>query len=255
MNIHLTTFADDRMTISANKCIQSAMQHGATEYSIWTPNDLSAEFKETMADVLKHEKGAGFYCWKPYIVHRTMCKLADGDILVYCDAGNEWVGDMRQAIDGMDQGILFFSNGWNHLEWCKRDVWDCILGNQLERQPLHFGALGTVIPRNISQASQVQASTFFIHVTPETRKFIQEWYAWSLLPGMIDNEPSRLSNVPTFQEHRWDQSILCCLQIKYGYRLHWFPTTTAGHLKKDHPNDTYPVLLNHHRKRNHEWAK
>jgi hypothetical protein len=238
MTIHLTTFADDRMTISANKCVQSAMQHGATSYSIWTPNDLSAEFKETMADVLKHERGAGFYCWKPYIVHRTMCKMADGVTLVYCDAGNEWVGDMRKAMEGMDQDILFFSNGWQHLDWCKADCWRQILQ---EMRLQHW--------------QQVQASTFFIRVTPETRKFIQEWYAWSLLPGMIDNEPSRLPNVPTFQEHRWDQSILCCLQIKYGYRLHWFPTTTAGHLKKDYPNDTYPVLLNHHRKRNHEWVK
>jgi|GEM_PF-2454265 len=249
MNIHLTTFTDDRMTISANKCVQSAMQHGSTSYSIWTPRDLSDEFKETMANVLQHERGTGFYCWKPYIVHRTICKLADGDILVYCDAGNEWVGDMRQAIDAMDQDILFLSNGWRHMEWCKMDVIQAIL-------PSWFYSLGANGNYNseLDEFPQVQASTFFIHVTPQTRKFVQEWYAWSLIPGMIDNEPSRLPNVPTFQEHRWDQSILCCLQIKYGYKLHWFPTTTAQHLKANFPNDKYPTLLLHHRKRNNEWV-
>lgn len=249
--IKLVTFTDSGMTISANKCAQSAMQHGAESYSIWKPDDLSPEFRETMADVLKHERGAGFYCWKPYIVHREICRLKDGDILVYCDAGNEWVGNMRQAIDGMDQDILFFSNGWNHIDWCKMDCCAGIL-------PTWFDTLEGDIAepdRTLMKAKQVQASTFFIRATPETRKFIQEWYAWSLLPGMIDNEPSKLPNVSTFQEHRWDQSILCCLQIKYGYALHWFPTTTAAHLKKDYPNDTYPVLLNHHRKRNHEWVK
>lgn len=242
--IKLITFTDDRMTISANKCIQSAMKHGADGYSIWTPGDLSAEFKETMAEVLQHERGAGFYCWKPYIVHREMCRLKDGDILVYCDAGNEWISDMRQAISCMDQDIMFFSNGWRHLDWCKGDCWRAILPGYDD----HGEAYG-----RLREQPQVQASTFFVRVTPTTRNFIQEWYAWSLLPGMIDNEPSILPNIPTFREHRWDQSILCCLQIKYGYRLHWFPTTTAAHLKAGFANDRYPALLWHHRKRNHEW--
>jgi len=240
--IKLVTFTDDRMTTSANKCAQSAMQHGADAYSIWTPNDLSAEFRETMADVLRHERGAGFYCWKPYIVHREMCRVPDGTILVYCDAGNEWVGDMQWAINAMDQDILFFSNGWNHVDWCKMDCLDGILTSIWHQV-------------QADAAKQVQASTLFIRVTSETRRFIQEWYAWSIMPGMIDNEPSKMPNVPTFQEHRWDQSILCCLQIKYGYRLHWFPTTTAGHLRHLHPGDNYPILLDHHRKRNNEWVK
>jgi len=81
--IKLVTFTDHNMTVSANRCAESAMKHGADGYSIWTPNDLSPEFRETMSDVLKHERGAGFYCWKPYIVHREMCRLKDGDTLVF----------------------------------------------------------------------------------------------------------------------------------------------------------------------------
>ena len=249
--IKLVTFTDDNMTISASRCVQSGMKYGGESYGLWTPNDLSPEFRETMADVLKHERGAGYYCWKPYIVHREMCRLDDGDILVYCDAGNEWIGDMRQAIAAMDQGILFFSNGWKHLDWCKMDTLRTILPSQTVDVALFRGQEQYTELGNIRQ---VQASTFFVRISRETRRFIQEWYAWSLLPGMIDNAPSILRNVPTFQEHRWDQSILCCLQIKYGYRLHWFPTTTAQHLKIGFANDKYPALLWHHRKRNHEWG-
>lgn len=246
--IKLVTFCDDRMTISATKCVHSAMQHGADAYSIWTPNDLSGEFKETMAGVLKHERGAGFYCWKPYIVHREMCKLADGDTLVYCDAGNEWVGDMREAIKAMDQDILFFSNGWPHMDWCKMDCLMEIL--RPENVSIGFTDSWLEIPYHWPQ---VQASTFIIRVTSETRKFIKEWYSWSLMPGLIDNEPSVLPNIQSFQEHRWDQSILCCLQIKYGYHLHWFPSTMYMNKKGDYPEDKYPALLNHHRKRNDQW--
>lgn len=235
--IKLITFTDDRMTISAQRCVESAMRNGAEAYSVWVPHDLSDEFKRLQEDLLKDERGFGWWCWKPYIVNEEMMNADDGDILVYCDAGNEWVGDMRQAIAAMDQDILFFSNGWRHMDWCKMDTAFAILHDSDES----------------FESEQVQASTFFIRVTPETRKFIKEWYAWSLMPGMISNEPSMLPNVATFQEHRHDQAILCCLQIKYGYRLYWFPTTTARHLQADFPNDKYPVLLNHHRKRNNEW--
>lgn len=243
--IKLITFTDYRMTISANKCVESAMKHGADGYSIWTPNDLSEEFRETMANVLQHERGAGYYCWKPYIVQREMCRLKDGDILVYCDAGNEWIGDMREAVAGMDQDIMFFSNGWDHADWCKMDTLIAVVPGAL----CEYWESGTV-----TKAKQVQASTFFLRVSPATRRFVQEWYGWSIIPGIINNEPSIEENISSFQEHRWDQSILCCLQIKYGYRLHWFPTTTAGHLRTGFEGDKYPVLLNHHRKRNHEWG-
>lgn len=236
------------MTISATKCAQSAMQHGADGYSIWTPNDLPEHFKQLQAEVLKHERGAGFYCWKPFIVNEEVMKAKDGDIIVWCDAGNEWVGDMREAVKGMDQDILFFSNGWRHLDWCKMDTLHAIMPAASRESPA--GEIGI---HTIESHTQVQASTFFIRVSAQSRDLIQEWYKWSIVPGMIDNEPSKLTNVSTFQEHRWDQSILCCLQIMYGYRLHWFPTTTAQHLKSNFPNDKYPTLLFHHRKRNNEW--
>ena len=251
--IKLVTFTDHNMTTSATRCAQSAMKFGADAYSIWTPGDLSSEFRETMADVLKHSFGAGYYCWKPYIVHREMCRAKDGDIIVWCDAGNEWIADMRQAIAAMYQDCLFFSNGWNHVDWCKMDCIPPILSSHFVSE--YSNSQEGTYSKFLENEKQLQASTFFIRVTQETRRFIQEWYGWSLIPGMIDNEPSVLPNLETFREHRWDQSILCCLQIKYGYRLHWFPTTTAAHLKAKFANDKYPALLWHHRRRNDEWPK
>lgn len=234
--IKLTTFTDDRMTISAQLCTKSAMKHGADAYSIWMPGDLDQQFRQTMHYVLKEERGAGFYAWKPYVCQMEMMHLNDGDILVWCDAGNEWVDDMYKAIAAMDQDILFFDNGWKHIEWCKMDCLNTITPNW---------------PISDREVNQLQASTFFIRVTPETRKFVQEWFAWSLMPGMIDNEPSKLPNVPGFREHRWDQSILTCLQIKHGYRLHWFPSHTNMH--REAAMKEYPVMFVHHRKRNNEW--
>lgn len=237
--IKITTFTDSRMTISASRMCESAIKFGADSYSIWTPNDLSIEFKETMKKELEVDKGYGLYCWKPYIVHREMCRLQDGDVLVYCDAGNEWVGDMKTATPGYDIPFMFFGNGWPNGDWCK--------GDMIKRM------FRGVDEDRFIKGQQVQASTFFLRVCASTRKFVQEWYAWSISPGMIDNSDSLCFNKPTFREHRWDQSILSALIYQWNITLHWFPTTTARHLQANHPDDKYPVLLNHHRKRNNEY--
>lgn len=237
------------MTISAQKCAESAMKFGADSYSIWTPADLSPEWKETQAALMNADRGPFWWAWKPYIVHREMCRAKDGDYVIYADAGNEWVADMRSAIAAMDQDILFFSNGWRHVDWCKMDC----LHEILDRFNDHR-SYSLIDVFEDHKEEQVQASTFFVRVTPETRRFIQEWYGWSMIPGMIDNEPSKLENIHTFREHRHDQAILTCLQIKYGYSLHWFPSTVFVNQWHKFPNDHYPAMLNHHRRRNADWA-
>jgi hypothetical protein len=73
------------------------------------------------------------------------------------------------------------------------------------------------------------------------------------MPGFIDDSPSMLPNHPEFQEHRHDQAILTCLQIKYQIKAHWWPSTYNLHQREHFPEDTYPPILNHHRKRNWEW--
>lgn len=234
--VKLVAFTDHRMTISAMKCAQSALKFGADSYSIWTPADLGQEFRKGHTiELLAEERGPMWWAWKPYIILSEMRKAQFGDIIVYCDAGNEWIADLRHAVNAMDQDILFFSNGFQHSDWCKMDT------------------VMAILPEGVTWEKQVQASTIFLKVTIDTHRFVCEWLKWSYEPRLIDNSASILPNVSTFREHRHDQAILTCLQIKYAYRLHWFPTTTAGSLRKDHPGDTYPVLLNHHRKRNNEW--
>jgi hypothetical protein len=86
-------------------------------------------------------------------------------------------------------------------------------------------------------------------VCDNTKDFMREWLAWCQMPGLIDDSPSQ-DNWKEFAEHRHDQAILTCLQIKHGYKLHWWPTIYSDHLPR---TDSYPAMFNHHRKRNNEW--
>jgi hypothetical protein len=246
--IKLITYTDDRMTISANKLGISAAKFGADRVKIYTPDDLPDEFKKRMAPVLEQSRGAGFYCWKPWVVKHALEDMTSFDTLIWSDAGTEWIQPINLLIErGLQaEDNLFFSNGWPHVEWCKMDL--------LKRVFPEYG-VSDVVTADINSRKQLQASHFLLRATGKMKALVGEWLQATYEPGLIDNEPSILPNVPTFQEHRWDQSILCCLQIAYGLKLHWFPSTTGFHIKDQHPEDTYPAMFIHHRKRNDEWPR
>lgn len=248
--IKLVTYTDERMTTSAHRLGISAAKQGADVVKIYRPDDLHPDFRKRMADVLRHERGAGFYCWKPWVVNDAIKDMTSSDVLVWSDAGTEWLNPIRLLVDKCLQSPdnLFFSNGWKHIEWCKMDLIKEIFPDYGDPTPM-----GDAVTEKLNKAPQVQASHFLMRGTTRMKKFVEEWLELSMKPGLIDNEPSVSPNVPTFAEHRWDQSTLCCLQILYGFKLHWFPSTTGFHLKPQHPDDDYPAMFLHHRKRNNEW--
>lgn len=250
--IKLITYTDDRMTISAHKLGISAAKMGADVVKIYRPEDLPETFIRRMAAVLAHERGAGFYCWKPWCVLDAIKDMTSSDVLVWSDAGSEWINPIKILVDQCLQqpDNLFFSNGWKHIEWCKMD-----LIHEVFPDYGYPGPAGDAITKVVNDAEQLQASHFLLRGTSRIKQFVQEWLELSMKPGMIDNESSKEANVPTFQEHRWDQSTLCCLQLLYGFKLHWFPSTTGFHLKPKHPDDNYPAMFIHHRKRNNEWPR
>ncbi len=237
--IYGVVYADDNMRKSQKVCAESMKRAGISDIHLHTPMTLGDDFTRMTRYILKEDRGAGYWIWKPYVIDLTMSlfySVKDGDYIVYADAGVEFVAPINHIISRMEQDIFFFTNGFPHVEWCKGDVLRAICGD-IGRDKL-----------------QVQASVIVIRVSPETRRFIREWLLWCLMPGFIDDSPSVSPNYPTFAEHRHDQAVLTCLQIKYGYRLHFWPTNYSEHIRHTaQPGDDYPTLFNHHRKRDNEW--
>jgi hypothetical protein len=255
--IRLTTFCDQRMTKALELCTTSAREHGVDRCYPWAKDMISGsnlsghqkEFYLFNRDVLDQDRGAGYWLWKPYILMRALEQCEEGDILIYADAGVEFVANVNEVVSRMDENIFFFTNGFSHAEWCK---WDVIEG--INRNSLSYPKCGSDLDKEYGKKTQVQASVIFFKVNDNTRSFIKEWFLWCQMPGFIDDSPSKLTNYPTFAEHRHDQAILTCLQIKYGYKLHFWPTKYSEHIRHTaRPEDNYPTLFNHHRKRDHEW--
>ncbi len=251
--IRLVTFADSRMTTSAKLCCLSASKMGVDVCWPQSPDTITQEFRDMNAEIFKHDRGYGYWVWKPYFIYKSMLNCRDGDILIYSDAGVEFVNPVSHIIDKMDEDIFFFTNGFPHVEWCKGDVLNEMLGwvNSWNFEAtVRYGnaaVKGGIV--EINTFKQVQASVIFFRVNETTRNFVKEWLLYCQMPGFIDDSPSKLPNYPTFAESRHDQSILTCLAIKHGYTIdHWWPTQYSMHLPRSE-RDNYPVMFNHHRRR------
>jgi hypothetical protein len=261
---HLVTFASEDMSRSAELCVESAKRHGVNRASRMVPAEPSTE------------RGYGFWRWKPQAILAAMRgddfqqPLTDGDILIYADAGVEFIDNVNYIIDRMDQDIFLFGNMFEHAHWCKRDIVEAVW--PLNYHGDHNGAKTTCDCHEAESwarfGKQVQASVIFFRVNEHTRTFVKEWLHWCLWEGgrLIDDSPNRnapfIKNHPEFQENRHDQAILTTLAYREGIKLHYWPAVYNRFVpggpvftyEKGEYADDYPPLFHHHRLRNHEWS-
>lgn len=264
----------------------SAKAHGADYVNYWpwdAPSSHSrragtgvkqTSFYKQNESLLSQPRGLGFWAWKPYIIGKNMKSLSDGDVLIYSDAGVEFINNVNHIIDRMghekpQDDIWLFGNNWEHAHWCKRDVIEAVWPDGY-RDELYANAErnpdATFFDTSWSRfGKQVQASVIFFRVSDYSRAFVKEWLDWCLFEGgrLIDDSPSRLPNHPEFQEHRHDQAILTTMAYREGIKLHWWPAVyNKGGSPEfvyeklpEYAGDDYPVLFSHHRLRDSEWPK
>jgi hypothetical protein len=255
MQTHLICYSDDQMTISQQLCTRSAREVGKIDHTYALgPHAIDPGFTRLHKDILTADQrggGKGFWLWKPYIVQQAIENMNDGDILIYCDSGIEWVNDVNHLLRAMaiekyeaENDIFLFSNGHRHIDWCKKEVFDHMLPNIITDYPR----------RNWEELKQVQASVMLFRVNSYTKEFCKHWLAWSCIPGFID-DTLRGPQFGEFREHRNDQSILTNLQIADDIPLHFWPAQYWENKRADFPGDRYPQMFYHHRRRNPEWLE
>lgn len=251
MTVHLVTFHTPDFSRSLARCVSSALQYGVTQTHPCSPSVLPPDMQKRC----EGKRGFGWWQWKPQVIEIAMRGCANGDTLIYADVGVEFINNVSHIIERMDQDIFLFGNNWEHAHWCKRDiveaVWPCNKDSNCPRP--HYEVWDKF-------GKQCQASVIFFRVSDYSRQFVAEWLKWCLFEGgrLIDDSPSRAPNHPEFRENRHDQSILTTLAYREGIKLHWWPASYndgAFNYEKlsEYAGDDYPILFNHHRRRNHEW--
>ena len=156
--------------------------------------------------IMQNKRGCGYWLWKPYLIHKNLESMKNGDILLYLDCGCELDIHNKTKISEMfyllNNCKLICSSTQIEFIWNKMDL-------ILELQMLHNGHLMT---------PQKQAGAIALLACDETRKLAKDWYniASSNNYHFIDDTPSVRENINGFNEHRHDQSIFSLLVKKYG---------------------------------------
>jgi hypothetical protein len=150
----------------------------------------------------------GYFAWKPFIIHDLLTNINDGDIVVYWDCipkfpkfdasfGNflEYVNENYEMIAGLQTRAI-------HTQYTKHDCFE----------------LMKCTDNKYFKRKQIQASWSIWKKTPKTMKILTEWVKWCKNENVVRCDLPNVTGNCKFEkkvEHRWDQSILTNLAVKY----------------------------------------
>lgn len=167
--------------------------------------DIDPLFQEKNKNILSQSRGAGYWCWKSYLLDKYLKEIDDDDILFYIDAASIFIHSIDSLIevfkrDNLD--VMTFRQ--NHLSyiWTKRDTF--ILTNTDNTKYTHTAQrVGGVILTKKSEFSKM---------------FFQEYLHYSQDYRILTDSPNELGkpNYDGFRDHRHDESLISILAKKYN---------------------------------------
>ena len=169
-------------------------------------SDIDTTFYEKNSHILNENRGAGYWLWKPYFIHKTLQNMNEGDLLFYSDSGSHFLTGIDSLMDKVnnENKILLFTleDFHTHKKWTKRD---CFHYMNLDQEPF-------------LSVNQILASFVVCIKTKSNIQFFEEWLKYAQDSRIITDAPNTcgLSNYPEFKDHRHDQSILSLLGRKYN---------------------------------------
>jgi hypothetical protein len=207
MFVHFVSYGDDKYVKSRIRIIEEALQLDIFETCrVFTPETLEEDFKTRFKRLLDQPRGGGYWCWKPYIVLKTLQQIPDGHWLFYADAGcsllQDRKGQIKQLISQMEEkGKKIFALKMSHHPekyWTKGDL---LLYFNIKNQA------------NIIDSGQYIGGIFFVKNVKEIREMFEDMlWIMERNPELIDDTPSKEPNDKNFKDHRHDQSLFSIMR-------------------------------------------
>ena len=183
------------------------------------------KFEKFLRKKLVPSRGFGYWCWKAFIISKTLESMNDGDILFYTDIGchlnKEGINKFYEYLDMViDNGALCFELSYIEKIWTKSDLFN------------YFNMLND---KNITDTPQRVATTFLLLKNESNLNIVNKWLQVYYDDfSLTDDTPSKIPNADTFKEHRHDQSIFSILAKSYNLF-----TINAGEV--ENTNKEFPI--------------
>jgi hypothetical protein len=219
--IHFITFGDSGFAETKKRLLSQAESLGwfdtATAYGT---EDLDDDFKERFKSILTMPRGGGYWIWKPYIIHKHLEKIKDGDILIYLDAGcyinpngykrfKEYI-EMLNADESGDSGdsegcISFQMSHHTEDKWTTKEIFEHFNIHEDSRDIIESGqfiATVRMFKKNANSMNIVSAWRNALYQNPLL--FTDYYNDANAADAVVFNN----FNKNKFIENRHDQSVL-----------------------------------------------
>lgn len=206
MKLNLLTYSDSLYKESQMKLVQHAYSLGCFN-EIYTKNRdhlIATDFYHDHKYILDKPKGGGLCLWKPYFIIDTLCRMDEGDVLLYMDSA-DWINNGEQLRDSLlnfmqDKDMLLTAGAFPNKNYTKRDAFvlmDCDNSKYWD-------------------AIQLEAGVLVVKNTEFAAKIMLEWLTWCENAAIItdDENVCELPNLDGFIDIRYDQSVLTNVAIK-----------------------------------------
>jgi len=207
MKLAFVNYADEKFSDYQKTCLKNIADHGAVDMVVpyTRPWLESTKFYEDNKHILDLERGGGYCAWKPYVILNTMLQhLEEGDFLLYVDSGDETRPGIGDYVRGIleNQEILLVQGAHPNKCWTKRD---CFVKMGCDSEEYW-------------NANQLEAGVCAFKKCERIINLLKEWGSWCLDEDIITEKENTCGkdNFECFEEHRYDQSVLTNLSVKYN---------------------------------------
>ena len=205
MKLYFVNYADDnyyQLQYSLNEHAKTSNQFDDIfEYTRqWL---INRDFYKQWKTILDQPKGGGYCLWKPYILLDALSKIDDNDIILYMDSADWFTGNVRNHIlnNIQNKDMILTDGSFIQSDWTRRDTFvlmDC-------DEELYHNAV------------QLEAGIIILKKTNNTIQLLSEWLYYCQNENILTELPNICEdNLEGFIEHRYDQSILTNLKVKYN---------------------------------------
>lgn len=241
MKWNLVTFADDKFSNRQKYLEDYAKSLGMGVCSYTYDWFKDTDFYEEHKHILVDKTGLGYFLWKSYIINDAINKMNDGELLFYSDVGDTFHSDLIPFVEEVieDDPCLFVVGNAINKDFTRRDCFfymDCDEDDYWD-------------------SNQLEAGMSFWRVCDRSKEIVSEYLNYACDRRIISDDPNVCGkdNFPSFREHRWDQSILTNLAVKYGLSVapqeirsyiecnydYWYERYADGGAPLHRPIDTY----------------
>eukprot|EP00661_Eupelagonemidae_sp_cell13_P005533 gene5532-790_t len=201
---HFRTYGDARFDRAKARLVRTARKSGWFNTTVTLgPSSLPAAFRRRYAAILRQPRGGGYWIWKLAVFHLALEHMADGDFLVYLDAGCELnlggaarFRDYVAMVDASPYDVLSFEVTHPEHKWTTDRVFRA------------FGVVNRTDPIRLSR--QYVGGILIMQSGPHLHRWLD------LVGRVLDSDPWLITDRynhearaadPAFIEARHDQSM------------------------------------------------